>query len=74
MAFRDATTGTETYDVGRYLFIPFAGAEAAYVLDFNEATNPLCNYSPHYNCPIPLRENVLPVPIRAGEMKYPAHH
>ena len=60
--------------MGRYLFIPFAGAEAAYVLDFNEATNPLCNYSPHYNCPIPLRENVLPVPIRAGEMKYPAHH
>jgi uncharacterized protein (DUF1684 family) len=72
--FRDATTGTESYDVGRYLFIPFAGADAAYVLDFNAATNPLCNYSPHYNCPIPPRENVLPVPIRAGEMKYPAHH
>jgi uncharacterized protein (DUF1684 family) len=74
VAFRDATTGTESYDVGRYLFIPFAGAEAAYVLDFNAATNPLCNYSPHYNCPIPLRENVLPAPIRAGEMKYPVHH
>jgi len=72
VAFRDATTGGETYDVGRYLFVPFAGA-AAYVLDFNLATNPLCNYSPHYNCPIPLRENVLPVPIRAGEMKYPVH-
>ncbi len=74
VAFRDATTGAETYDVGRYLFIPFAGADAAYVLDFNAATNPLCNYSPHYNCPIPLRENSLSVPIRAGEMKYPAPH
>jgi len=74
VAFRDATTGTETYDVGRYLFIPFAGGDATYVLDFNAATNPLCNYSPHYNCPIPLRENLLPVAIRAGEMKYPAHH
>jgi uncharacterized protein (DUF1684 family) len=74
VAFRDATTGRETYDVGRYLFIPFAGAEAAYVLDFNLATNPLCNYSPHYNCPIPLRENTLPVAIPAGEMKYPVHH
>ncbi len=72
VAFRDATTGTETYDVGRYLFIPFAGADVPYVLDFNLATNPLCNYSPHYNCPIPLKENVLPVAIRAGEMKYPA--
>jgi uncharacterized protein (DUF1684 family) len=50
------------------------GADAAYVLDFNLATNPLCNYSPHYNCPIPLRENMLPVAIRAGEMTYPARH
>jgi len=74
VAFRDATTGVETYGVGRYLFIPFAGADADYVLDFNAATNPLCNYSPHYNCPIPLRENSLTVPIRAGEMKYPAPH
>jgi uncharacterized protein len=74
VAFRDATTAQETYDIGRYLFVPFAGADAAYVLDFNLATNPLCNYSPHYNCPIPPRENVLPVPIRAGEMKYPVHH
>jgi uncharacterized protein len=74
VAFRDATTGQETYDVGRYLFIPFAGADADYLLDFNLATNPLCNYSPHYNCPIPPRENTLPVPIRAGEMKYPVHH
>jgi uncharacterized protein (DUF1684 family) len=74
VAFRDATTGQETYDVGRYLFVPFAGADAAYVLDFNLATNPLCNYSPHYNCPIPLRENALPVPIRAGEMTYPSRH
>jgi hypothetical protein len=74
VAFRDATTGAETFGVGRYLFIPFAGADASYVLDFNAATNPLCNYSPHYNCPIPLRENSLRVPIRAGEMKYPAPH
>ena len=74
VAFRDATTGTESYDGGRYLFIPFAGADAGYVLDFNAATNPLCNYSPHYNCPIPPRENVLSVPIRAGEMKYPVRH
>jgi uncharacterized protein (DUF1684 family) len=72
VAFRDATTGRETYEVGRYLFIPFGGADESYVLDFNLATNPLCNYSPHYNCPIPLRENTLPVPIRAGEMTYPA--
>jgi uncharacterized protein (DUF1684 family) len=67
--FRDATTGTETYDVGRYLMFP-CQAVREYVLDFNSATNPLCNYSPHYNCPIPPRENVLAVAIRAGEMTY----
>jgi uncharacterized protein (DUF1684 family) len=71
--FRDATTGTETYDVGRYLMFPFqAGGE--YAIDFNAATNPLCNYSPHYNCPIPPRDNVLNVAIRAGEMTYPKLH
>jgi uncharacterized protein len=72
--FRDATTGVETYEVGRFLFIPFARPDSPYVLDFNAATNPLCNYSPHYNCPIPPRENVLAVSVRAGEMIYPRAH
>jgi uncharacterized protein (DUF1684 family) len=72
--FRDATTGVETYEVGRFLFIPFAGPDSPYVLDFNAATNPLCNYSPHYNCPIPPKENRLAVPIRAGEKTYPKAH
>jgi hypothetical protein len=72
--FRDATTGVETYEVGRYLTLPFQRAGSPYVLDFNAATNPLCNYSPYYNCPIPPRENRLAVPIRAGEMTYPKAH
>lgn len=72
--FRDATTGVETYSVGRYLTLTFNGPGAGYVIDFNLATNPLCNYSPHYNCPIPPRENVLSVKIRAGEMTYPKTH
>jgi hypothetical protein len=71
--FRDATTGTETYDVGRYLMFPFLTGRD-YAIDFNAATNPLCNYSPHYNCPIPPRDNVLTVAIRAGEMSYPKPH
>jgi uncharacterized protein len=72
--FRDTTTGADTYSVGRYLTLTFAGTGAAYVVDFNLATNPLCNYSPHYNCPIPPRENFLSVAIRAGEMTYPRAH
>jgi uncharacterized protein (DUF1684 family) len=49
-------------------------AGARYPIDFNDAGNPSCNYSPFYNCPIPPPENTLTVPIRAGEMTYPSHH
>jgi hypothetical protein len=71
--FRDATTGHETYAVGRYLEPePVPGSPDLYVLDFNRAYNPTCAFSPHYNCPIPPRENVLPVAIRAGE-RDPGH-
>ncbi|MBI3450106.1 MAG: DUF1684 domain-containing protein [Acidobacteria bacterium] len=72
--FRDATTGKESYDVGRYLNMKFKTPDARYIIDFNDAGNPSCNYSPFYNCPIPPAENTLTVPIRAGEMTYPAHH
>lgn len=72
--FRDATTGKETYEVGRYLTVRAEPPGTPHIVDFNEATNPLCNYSPHYNCPIPPRENTLAVAIRAGEMTYPSHH
>jgi uncharacterized protein (DUF1684 family) len=64
--FRDATSGHESYPVGRYLDL-VAVASDRYLVDFNRAYNPACAFSPLYNCPIPLRENVLPVAIRAGE-------
>lgn len=73
MPFRDETTGKETYDVGRYLSVEYEGAGQEHLLDFNTATNPLCNYSPHFNCPFPPKENKLTVAIRAGEMAYPKH-
>ncbi len=65
--FTDATTGKESYGVGRYLeAVP--RPDGLYVLDFNMCYNPACAYSEHYNCPIPPRENRLMVGIRAGEM------
>jgi uncharacterized protein (DUF1684 family) len=64
--FRDATTGHESYEVGRYVEVESLGDDR-YALDFNRAYNPACAFSPLYNCPIPPRENVLPVAIRAGE-------
>jgi len=64
--FRDATTGHGSYAVGRYVdAVPLGGDR--YVLDFNRAYNPACAFSTLYNCPIPPRENVLRVAVRAGE-------
>jgi uncharacterized protein (DUF1684 family) len=68
--FRDTTSGQVTYGAGRYLDLPEPEGETL-TLDFNRAYNPLCNYSPAFNCPIPPRENRLRVAIRAGEKTYP---
>src|SRR6185295_1064729 len=61
--FRDATTGKDTYGVGRYVE-PTRQADGRYVLDFNNAYNPACAFSDYYNCPIPPRGNTLAVAIR----------
>jgi uncharacterized protein (DUF1684 family) len=68
--FRDATSGSETYGAGRFLSIDEPAGDR-FVLDFNRAYNPLCNYSPAYNCSVPPRENHLSVRIPAGEKAYP---
>lgn len=65
--FRDATSGHESYALGRYVDAKRL-PDGRYLLDFNSAYNPACAVSDHYNCPIPQRENVLAVAIRAGEM------
>jgi uncharacterized protein (DUF1684 family) len=67
--FRDATSGSETYGASRFLTadLPVAGRT---VLDFNRAYNPPCAFTPHATCPLPVSENVLQVPVRAGELVY----
>jgi uncharacterized protein len=65
--FRDATSGKETYQLGRYVDAKKL-ENGNYLLDFNLAYNPACAFSEYYNCPIPPKENNLTVAIRAGEM------
>jgi uncharacterized protein (DUF1684 family) len=65
--FRDATTGNESYPLGRYVDVKKL-PDGRFLLDFNFAYNPACAFSDHYNCPIPPKGNTLPVAIRAGEM------
>src|SRR5512140_1467947 len=71
LPFKDTTAGKETYEVGRYVDVEPVDAEPdVYLIDFNLAYNPYCAYSHRWSCPIPPPENVLSVPIRAGEKKF----
>jgi uncharacterized protein (DUF1684 family) len=67
--FRDASSGGETYATGRFLYADLL-ENGTTVLDFNQAYNPPCAFNPYTTCPIPLKENGLPVKILAGERDY----
>lgn len=69
--FTDPSNDTTTYPVGRYLEVDLHDDGAT--LDFNRATNPWCAYSPHFNCPVPPKDNELSTPITAGERRFSDH-
>ena len=68
--FKDKTNGSETYGVGRYVYLKIPESNET-ILDFNLAFNPSCAYgNDRYSCPIPPKENHLPIKINAGEKSY----
>ena len=67
--FRDLTAGKTTYGAGRYLYADLP-KDGKVVLDFNRAENPPCAFTPYATCPLPPRQNFLPIAINAGEMAY----
>ena len=69
LPFRDAMAGTDTYSVGRYLE-PQLLPDGSIHIDFNYAYNPFCAYGDGWSCPIPSEENILTVPVRAGERAF----
>lgn len=80
LAFRDATSGSETYGGGRYLFDTIKGTDGLCLelgpdprdltLDFNYAYNPSCAYDSRWACPLAPRENWLAFSVNAGERAY----
>jgi hypothetical protein len=72
--FRDRTSVDETYPAGRFLHVNNPDAEGRVVIDFNRAYNPPCAFSPFATCPLPPRQNVLPIRIPAGERRYAGEH
>ena len=70
--FRDLTSGRETYGSGRFLHTAMP-KDGKVELDFNKAYNPPCAFTPYATCPLPPKQNRLPVRIPAGELNYGAH-
>ena len=72
--FRDATAPRQTDGGGRFLTTeaPSSGLNkpGSVVLDFNEAVNPPCAYSPYATCPLAAPENRMTVAVPAGEKVY----
>lgn len=70
--FADATNRSETYGAGRFLYAT-PPKDGRVVLDFNRAYNPPCAFSPYATCPLPPKQNRLPIPIAAGEKRTGDH-
>lgn len=68
--FRDLTSGSETYPATRFLYADVPSGDGWTIIDFNRAYNPPCAFNPYTTCPLPPRENRLPVRIEAGELDY----
>ncbi|MBO9637861.1 MAG: DUF1684 domain-containing protein [Siphonobacter aquaeclarae] len=69
--FRDESNKTASYGGGRYLDVEESAITGGHVtIDFNRAYNPYCAYSPEYTCPVPPKENTLPLAVTAGEKRY----
>lgn len=68
--FGDETNGKESYPSGRFLYAIKPGADGMCFLDFNKSINPPCAFTPYATCPLPPRQNILPIAILAGEKNF----
>lgn len=69
--FKDRTAGDTTYGAGRFLYVEEKPKpNERFLLDLNRAYNPPCAFSEFTTCPLPPKQNILPIRVEAGE-KYP---
>lgn len=71
--FGDKTNEHETYPSGRYMYVQPADENDRVIIDFNKSYNPPCAFTEFATCPLPPKQNVLPIAITAGEKKYGNH-
>ena len=71
--FKDQTSNKETYGGGRFLYSEMP-KDGKVVVDFNQAYNPPCAFTPYATCPLPPKQNWLPVRVEAGEKVFAGGH
>jgi uncharacterized protein (DUF1684 family) len=74
---RDRTSGKTTYGASRFLYAdppPKGSTDGMMWLDFNQAENPPCAFTPYATCPLPPPQNRLALAITAGEKTYAGGH
>lgn len=72
--FADKTNGHETYGAGRYLYTELPDANGKTTIDFNKAYNPPCAFVTYATCPLPPKQNFMPIPVPAGEKAFEGAH
>jgi uncharacterized protein (DUF1684 family) len=75
LVFGDQTNGKGTYGGGRFVYAaPPKPGETTVTVDFNQAYNPPCVFTPYATCPLPPKGNKLPFPVEAGEKLWAGYH
>ncbi|MEO6155021.1 MAG: DUF1684 domain-containing protein [Thermomonas sp.] len=70
LVFADRTSGHGSYGAGRFIDAPMPDAQGNVLIDFNQAYNPPCAFTPFATCPLPPPENRLDLAVEAGEKAY----
>jgi uncharacterized protein len=73
LVIADRTSGKETYGASRFVYTE-PPKDGKVILDFNEAYNPPCAFTPFATCPLPTPQNRLDARVTAGEKKYKGGH
>ena len=68
LIFTDPTSRDKTYQAGRYLHAPLP-KDGTVIVDFNKAYSPPCAFNEFATCPLPPKQNRLPVRLEAGELR-----
>ncbi|MGY3264654.1 DUF1684 domain-containing protein [Lysobacter sp. HA35] len=72
LVFADRTSGHGSYGAGRFVdTAPPANGHVA--IDFNQAYDPPCAFTPFATCPLPPPMNRIDLAVKAGEKAYGGH-